>query len=97
MKVTGFFKINITALPVWKTRIVWKTTRVWKARRVWKTTRSIENYKTTKSLEDHEVSKSTRVRTSARVKEGFQVSRSHNPKSLKDRQTTRIKNQENNS
>jgi hypothetical protein len=68
-----------------------KTTRVWKSKRVWETTRSINNHKTMKILEDRE------VRKTARVKEGCQVSRNQNLKSMEDWQITRVKNQENNS
>jgi hypothetical protein len=45
-----------------------------------------------KSLGDHEMRKSARVRRCARVKEGCQVSRSQNIKSLEDWQNTRVKN-----
>jgi hypothetical protein len=68
-----------------------KTTRVWKSKRVRKTTRSIDNHKTMKSLADR------KVRKTARVKEGCQVSRNQNLKSLEDWQITRVKYQENNS
>ncbi len=65
--------------------------RVRKTTRACKTTRNIENHKTMKSMWDQEIRKSTRV------KEGWQVSRNQNLKSLEDRQIARVKNQENNS
>jgi hypothetical protein len=91
------FQHKCYCLESLKTKRVRKTTRVQKSTRVQKTTRSRKpqnHEESRKPRNPHEVH---RVRKSARVKEDCQVSRIQNLKSLEDWQTTRVKNQEDNS
>jgi hypothetical protein len=92
------FQHKCYCLESLKTKRVRKTT-VHESRNLQESRRlqEAENHKIMKSPGNQEIQEVHRVRKSARVKEDCQVSRIQNLKSLEDWQTTRVKNQEDNS